>query len=59
MDTYVYSGHSVLMGKKKTEWQDVNKVLGMFSNNRLLSHNTADILMLCISGRCEPYPNYT
>ena len=32
LNTYVYSGHSVLMGKKRAEWQDVNKVLGMFSS---------------------------
>ena len=31
LNTYAYSGHSVLMGKRKSEWQDVNKVLGMFS----------------------------
>ena len=32
LDAYVYGGHSVLMGKKKAEWQDVSKVLGMFSS---------------------------
>ena len=31
LNTYVYIGHSVLMGKKKAEWQDVHRVLGMFS----------------------------
>ena len=30
LDAYGYSGHSVLMGRKKIEWQDVDKVLGMF-----------------------------
>jgi len=35
LDTYVYSGHSVLMGNKRAEWQDVNKVLGMFSSKAL------------------------
>jgi REP element-mobilizing transposase RayT len=27
-----YSGHTVILGKIKYEWQDVNSVLGMFSN---------------------------
>ena len=27
-----YSGHTVILGKLKYEWQDVNSVLGMFSN---------------------------
>ena len=31
LNTYVYAGHSVLMGKKKAEWQNINKVLGMFN----------------------------
>ena len=31
LHTYGYSGHGVLMGKRKAEWQDVNKVLGMFN----------------------------
>ena len=31
LNTYGYSGHGVLMGKRKAEWQDVNKVLGMFN----------------------------
>ena len=30
LNTYDYSGHSVLMGKKNAGWQNVNKVLGMF-----------------------------
>jgi REP element-mobilizing transposase RayT len=30
LDRYGYSGHSVLIGKNKAEWQDVNKVLGLF-----------------------------
>ena len=33
LNTYDYSGHSALMGKKKAEWQNVNKVLGMFNRN--------------------------
>jgi REP element-mobilizing transposase RayT len=32
LDAYAYSGHSVLMGRNKAEWQDINKVLGMFGN---------------------------
>ena len=30
LDSYPYCGHSVLMGKKKIEWQDVEYVLGNF-----------------------------
>jgi putative transposase len=30
LDSYPYCGHSVLMGKKKIEWQDVEYVLGYF-----------------------------
>ena len=30
LDRYPYCGHSVLMGKKKREWQDVEYVLGFF-----------------------------
>jgi len=37
LNTYVYSGHSVLMGKKKAEWQNTNKVLGIFSSKALLA----------------------
>lgn len=31
LNSYNYGGHSILMGKRKAAWQDVNKVLGMFS----------------------------
>ncbi len=30
LDHYPYSGHSVLMGKRKRDWQDVEYVLGFF-----------------------------
>jgi REP-associated tyrosine transposase len=30
LDSYPYCGHSVLMGKEKIEWQDVEYVLGYF-----------------------------
>lgn len=30
LDRYPYSGHSVLMSKKKLEWQDTRWVLGLF-----------------------------
>ncbi len=30
LDRYPYCGHSVLMGKRKSEWQDVEYVLGFF-----------------------------
>ncbi len=30
LDSYPYCGHSVLMGKKKIEWQGVEYVLGYF-----------------------------
>ena len=31
---YAYSGHSVLMGKRKRDWQDVEYVLGYFDSSR-------------------------
>ncbi|MBN2059910.1 MAG: transposase, partial [Deltaproteobacteria bacterium] len=30
LDKYKYCGHSVIVGRKDTEWQDIEKVLGMF-----------------------------
>ncbi|MCP4288636.1 MAG: hypothetical protein GY792_30140 [Gammaproteobacteria bacterium] len=32
MDHYRYSGHSALMGKRKRDWQDTDKVLALFAN---------------------------
>ena len=29
---YQYCGHSVLMAKRKNDWQDTDKVLGMFGD---------------------------
>ena len=37
LNTYAYSGHSVLMGKRRAEWQDVNKVLGLFNRKVYLA----------------------
>jgi len=31
---YIYSGHSRIMGSKKSDWQDVYKVIGMFGKSR-------------------------
>ena len=33
LSTYPYSGHSVLMGNVKHEWQNVQEVLGMFGGS--------------------------
>ena len=33
MNTYPYCGHSVVMGKKKRPWQDVDYVLGYFGRS--------------------------
>jgi hypothetical protein len=33
LSIYGYSGHGVLMGKWKAEWQDANKVLAFFNRN--------------------------
>jgi len=30
LETYPYSGHSVLLGKQKNSWQDIDSVLGYF-----------------------------
>jgi REP element-mobilizing transposase RayT len=32
LNSHPFSGHTVILGKLKFEWQDVNSVLGMFSN---------------------------
>ena len=32
LDHYRYSGHSALMGKRKRDWQDTDKVLALFAN---------------------------
>lgn len=34
LDTYPWSGHSVIMGKKRLPWQDVEYVLQWFGNSR-------------------------
>jgi hypothetical protein len=33
LDRYPYSGHSVIMGRKTSLWQDANSILGLFSDN--------------------------
>ena len=32
LERYRYSGHGVLMGKEKRDWQDTDKVLALFAN---------------------------
>jgi len=32
LDRYVFSGHSVIMGKVKRHWQDLEWVLGLFDD---------------------------
>jgi putative transposase len=32
LERYPYSGHSILMGKGKSDWQDVGYVLGYFGS---------------------------
>ncbi|MDZ7580619.1 MAG: transposase [Deltaproteobacteria bacterium] len=39
LDAYAYCGHSVLMGKRKAEWQDANKVLGLFNRKAHVARN--------------------
>ncbi len=34
LDRYAYSGHAVLMGKRKVDWQDTRKILGFFGKNK-------------------------
>jgi hypothetical protein len=31
---FIYSGHSRIMRSKKSDWQDVDKVIGMFGTRR-------------------------
>ena len=37
LDTYPYSGHSVIMGKADRPWQDVDYVLGFFSKREKIA----------------------
>ena len=32
LDTYPYSGHSVVMGKRKHDWQDTDYILKLFNS---------------------------
>jgi hypothetical protein len=32
LDDYPYSGHSVIMGKRKNDWQEVDHILGLFGS---------------------------
>ena len=34
LDSYKYSGHAAIMGKSKQDWQDIDEVLGRFSESR-------------------------
>jgi hypothetical protein len=34
LDTFRYSGHSVLIGKKKLDWQDMNYVLMLYDSKQ-------------------------
>ncbi len=34
LDRYTYAGHAVLMGKRKVDWQDTRKILGLFGKNK-------------------------
>ena len=37
LDLYAFSGHSVLMGKRKNGWQDVHQVLSLFGDRMALA----------------------
>jgi putative transposase len=34
LDTYFWSGHSVMMGKAKNDWQNIDYVLGLFGDTK-------------------------
>ena len=34
LDTYMFTGHSVIMGNQKAQWQDDTKILGMFAKTK-------------------------
>ncbi len=34
LDTYPFTGHSVIMGHQQAEWQNDDKILGMFAKTR-------------------------
>jgi REP element-mobilizing transposase RayT len=35
LDKYLWSGHSVIMGKRKNNWQDIDYVLRLFGNKKV------------------------
>ncbi|OEU52690.1 MAG: transposase [Desulfobacterales bacterium C00003060] len=37
LDKYAYSGHSVIMGKRENDWQDIDHVLGFFDRKASLA----------------------
>jgi len=39
LDNYPWSGHAVLLGKRKAEWQEVDDVLGRFRDKMGLAHS--------------------
>ncbi|MEA3416534.1 MAG: transposase, partial [Thermodesulfobacteriota bacterium] len=34
LDKYAYAGHSIIMGKRKNLWQDIDSVLQLFGKNK-------------------------
>jgi REP-associated tyrosine transposase len=34
LDRYAYTGHSIVMGKRKNTWQDTDSVLRLFGKNQ-------------------------
>ena len=34
LDTYLFTGHSVIMGNQQAEWQDDTTILGMFAKTK-------------------------
>jgi putative transposase len=37
LDTYAYTGHAALLGRKEVKWQDTDYILGMFAEKRSIA----------------------
>jgi putative transposase len=53
LKTYAWTGHSVLMGKQKRVWQDVDEVLGRFG--RKVGHARRELVAFMMSGEGKKF----
>jgi hypothetical protein len=46
LDRYAYTGHSIIMGKRKNPWQDTDSVLQLFGKSQYAARNRCQKLEL-------------